>query len=363
MKDFLEQISWAFCNSVSEKLKVLCREKKEIAIVGMHAYGVGIAKNLVQQELHVSCFVDMEEKVSEGAFFAGLPVFPIEEVIQRNMVCVLCNGYDAQGKLEMTLSNKKVDYISFQYIDKNRYGNHHEAAPIYTALDTCYQAYAKLSDHLSKKTYVQLIKYRLTRDPVLLEVSPYPQYFHPLVRPRVGDIVLEAGGCDGRTAIEIADYLKGKGKVFSFEPDAANYHQMLENLKSCRYGSCVIPVNKGLWKEEARLNFQADSGGSSKVDQDGKGNIDVIDIDAFVKEQNISVDLIKLDVEGSEKDVLEGARKTIALYQPKLQISVYHYEGDLWNLLLYIYNLNPFYKFYLGQHTRSITETILYAYI
>lgn len=364
MNEFLRQMTWAFNNSVSERLKLFRKEKRKIAVIGMHSYGVSVAKQLLQQGLAVTCFSDMGEKVNGGGeTFSSLPVYSIEKIVRENMACILCSGYDAEGKLEKIFADKKMEYLSFQYIDQNRYGSHHEITPVYSELDRCYQAYAKLDDSLSKHTYLQLLKYRLTRDPMLLEVSDYPQYFHPLVRAQRDDTVIEAGGCDGKTAIEIVDFLKGHGQVYTFEPDQTNYQKMMENLQADQYGNCVKPVQKGLWQEKTTLHFQGDFGGSSKVDQTGSKSIDVVDIDSFVKEHELWVNLIKLDVEGSEKEVLEGACKTIALYQPKLQISVYHYERDLWELLLYIHKLNPFYKFYLGQHTRSITETTLYAQI
>ncbi|EFK95072.1 conserved hypothetical protein, partial [sediment metagenome] len=39
--------------------------------------------------------------------------------------------------------------------------------------------------------------------------------------------------------------------------------------------------------------------------------VDVTTVDDFVRERNISVDLIKMDVEGSEPDVLEGMVDTL----------------------------------------------------
>ena len=60
-------------------------------------------------------------------------------------------------------------------------------------------------------------------------------------------------------------------------------------------------------------------------------------------------------------DAIEGARETIRKHRPKLAICVYHKFGDLWEIPLKLHGLNPEYKFFLGQHARGITETVVYA--
>ena len=60
--------------------------------------------------------------------------------------------------------------------------------------------------------------------------------------------------------------------------------------------------------------------------------------------------IIKFDVEGCEKEAIEGAEKTIGRYKPKLILSLYHRTEDLLELPLKIKELNPDYKLYLRHH-------------
>lgn len=68
-----------------------------------------------------------------------------------------------------------------------------------------------------------------------------------------------------------------------------------------------------------------------------------------------------MDIEGAELPALIGAEKTILSCKPKLAISIYHNEDDLWNIPYYIYQKYPWYQLFIRHYTKITTETILYA--
>lgn len=70
---------------------------------------------------------------------------------------------------------------------------------------------------------------------------------------------------------------------------------------------------------------------------------------------------IKMDIEGAEMAALEGARKTIAKFRPKLAISIYHEDDDLWKIPFYIKKQYPWYRLFIRHYTSVTTETVLYA--
>ena len=85
-------------------------------------------------------------------------------------------------------------------------------------------------------------------------------------------------------------------------------------------------------------------------------------VDAFVAENGLErVDVIKLDVEGAEMQALEGAAATLAHRRPRLAISVYHRPEDLFSIPLFLKDLLPDSRFYLGHHTACALETVLYV--
>ena len=72
-------------------------------------------------------------------------------------------------------------------------------------------------------------------------------------------------------------------------------------------------------------------------------------------------DDIKMDVEGSELDALEGAKQTILNNKPKLAVCLYHKTKDFIDIPNLIHNLVPEYKLYVRHHSFSVNETVLYA--
>ena len=76
-----------------------------------------------------------------------------------------------------------------------------------------------------------------------------------------------------------------------------------------------------------------------------------VKLDNYVREKNLPrVDFIKLDVEGSELDVLKGAAMSISYWKSRLAISAYHKLDDLWSLMNFIKSIRPDYEFAMRQY-------------
>jgi FkbM family methyltransferase len=218
------------------------------------------------------------------------------------------------------------------------------------------EVFSRLHDTHSKQTYASLLRGRLEGDAGFFDVAPYAEYAHAQVRARPGDVVLDVGAFTGDSARRFAWQLRGFGKIVALEPDQANFAK----LARLRLPG-LVPLNVGAWHERATLSFSPDAG-SSKLSATGTTHIEVRAIDDIVAEQGLKrVDLIKLDVEAAEHQALDGARRTLKRFRPKLQVSIYHQPNDLFELPLRLMNELPEYRFYLGHHGPWHTETDLYA--
>jgi FkbM family methyltransferase len=177
------------------------------------------------------------------------------------------------------------------------------------------------------------------------------------------EVVIDAGGCWGDTALYFA--ARGAARIFVYEFIPSNIAILRKNLSLNRqYADRISVVEKAVWESsKADLSYQ-DQGPSSRVAEAGmySGTTQTLSIDDLVQEQALTrVDFIKMDVEGAEMAALKGAANTIRGYKPKLAISVYHKRDDLILIPAYIQSLNPEYDFYLDYYTIIGDEIVLYA--
>lgn len=188
------------------------------------------------------------------------------------------------------------------------------------------------------------------------------QYFDVL-KPISEEVFIDAGAYDGGTVL---DFLKWHDSIeyesiFSFEPDTQNAHKVSECFIRNNVERVNL-INKGTWKNETELNFVNDGSSGASFVKEANGTstkIPVTSIDSVM--QGNKVTYIKMDVEGSESETLEGARETIAKWKPRLAVCVYHKPFDIVELPLQILDINPEYRFYLRHYASNLCETVIYA--
>ena len=85
-------------------------------------------------------------------------------------------------------------------------------------------------------------------------------------------------------------------------------------------------------------------------------------IDSLAAQDAFSeIDLIKMDVEGGERYILDGAIDTIRRLRPNLAIAIYHEPQHFWEYPSYILDKLDDYRLYIRQYGYSKFETLLYA--
>ena len=217
-------------------------------------------------------------------------------------------------------------------------------------LSELYKVYEMLEDEESKKVFIAFIKGRVTERLKDFRFAPEPQYFFAKCFPEQGDIAIDGGAFDGATA---RDFSMQGAKVFAFEMSETNYKNCLKLAE--RYNFAV--ENFGL-SDKKFESFYSDSGaGSSKQNFDTGKVAKFIDLDTYVIEKNLPrVDYIKLDIEGSELQMLHGAARTVSRWKPKMAVSAYHKLDDLFYLPNYVKSIRPDYKIYFRHYLIDCTN-------
>lgn len=218
-----------------------------------------------------------------------------------------------------------------------------------------------LQDEASRDVLASIVRARLEGDTGFQRISPYREYDHPVVHAEAGDFVIDAGACVGDTATMFAWQVGPRGQVLALEPEQGPYQALSQRSAHHPFRN-ITPLRQGAWSERATLRFDQRGAGSSTISADGTSQIEVTSVDALVTERRLPrVDLIKMDIEGAEREALRGAEQTVLRFRPKLQISLYHRQTDLYLLPAQIRDMVDDYRFFLGHHSHYHMETDLYA--
>lgn len=182
------------------------------------------------------------------------------------------------------------------------------------------------------------------------------QYFN-VFKPEE-EFFVDAGAYDGATILDFMQWTGRKyRKVIAMEP----LGDMCRHIKDIclRNGLRNVDIKEGAaWNREEELYFTDERTGS-KVEECGEIAIKGMSIDCVAGEDKVTY--IKMDIEGSERKALEGAKKVIQRDHPKLAVSLYHKPEDIVELPAYILELVPEYKFYIRHYRSDLCETVLYA--
>ncbi len=187
---------------------------------------------------------------------------------------------------------------------------------------------------------------------------------------RAGDVVIDGGGCWGDSALYFADKAGPEGRVFSFEFLPSNLTILRRNLdRNSAHAPRVKVVEKALWSDSATRFSVVEDGPATRVqalpaEASPGGEVLIVSgtsLDDFAKEQDVAIDFIKLDVEGAEPKVLEGAVGILRRDRPDLAVCVYHDPEHYVLLAEFLENLGLGYRFSLRHFTDCAWETVLFA--
>jgi FkbM family methyltransferase len=129
--------------------------------------------------------------------------------------------------------------------------------------------------------------------------------------------VVDVGSNIGYYTLLAARLVGENGHVFAFEPEPKNFGLLSKNVALNSYKN-VVPVQKAISGETGSAKLFLDKnnlGGHSlseaNVTKDDAVSVELTSIDDFFKNTNFKVDIVKMDVQGSEMKALEGMTKTI----------------------------------------------------
>jgi FkbM family methyltransferase len=169
----------------------------------------------------------------------------------------------------------------------------------------------------------QVIAQQLIRDGVHEEYET--QVFRNLIS--TGNVVI-VGANIGYYTLIAARILNGTGWVYAFEPEPHNFQILSKNIQVNQFTNITASQlalsnrNGRATLYTDRVNFGRPSLAATNVfERSGEVQIDTITLDSFFKKTASSkVDLLKIDAQGAEELIFQGARETLKRYAPKIVV-------------------------------------------
>lgn len=336
--------------TVWQKLK---QSEKPIIMYGMGDGAEKIMKVMESSDIKPAEFMASDEFV-RGHSFLGYQVKKLSEIqeIYEDFIIVVCFGsslpsvtsrlYELAEKYELYAPD--VPVVGEGVFDEAYIAEHEKD----------FQKVRKLlADEKSREVFDTLIDYKIGGDIKTLQSCETPlEEAEALLKIDKNETYVDLGAYNGDT-VERFLRLTNKefAEIYAVEPDHRNFTRMVRRNYALGRG-IFHPINAAAWNENIPLKFRKSGGrNSSACNQYGRGpevRINGITVDKMLGGKKPT--LIKIDVEGAEREALEGAAESISKHRPRIILSAYHRRDDLTALPLMIKELNPAYKMYLRHH-------------
>jgi FkbM family methyltransferase len=161
-----------------------------------------------------------------------------------------------------------------------------------------------------------------------------------------GDTVVDAGCAEGLFALSVARRCR---RLFLIEPNPVFIKSLKLTFSDFPPGTVeILPLALGKGAHQARLSNQSIG---SRIDENGDRIVEVQSLDNLLTDCQV-VSFIKIDVEGSEQQVLEGACRTIQRHKPRMAIACYHQGNDYQEMIRLVRSLDLSYQF----HVKGLTQ-------
>ena len=210
--------------------------------------------------------------------------------------------------------------------------------------------YSMLADETSKKTFADVINYKISGNfRYLLDYTSTDEVFTNLIRLSNDEVYVDLGAYNGDTILEFLKYSKGEyKKIIGLEPNAKNFKRLCKNTKDVK---SLEVYNYASWDTQTTLEFSIGSGRMSTVNSGNATKVQevqAIAVDTLFDGSKDMPTLLKLDVEGADRQAILGCKHIIE-NGSRVITALYHRNQDLFYIPLLIHSINPKLKLYIRK--------------
>lgn len=211
------------------------------------------------------------------------------------------------------------------------------------------KAFDLLCDEESKRLYAEIVRYKITGDiSHLRHAVSEKDCEKDLLNFDRYETFIDAGAYNGDTARKFIADCKNAATIYAIEPDRKNFKKLSAYAES-ETAAKVIPLNFGTWNKKTMTEFTVGGNRNSAIGTQNLKKTEPVELNTVDSLTVQNADYIKYDVEGAEKEALQGSIQTIQASSPDLLVSLYHRSEDLFTLPLLMNELFPEYSLYLRR--------------
>ena len=290
-------------------------------------------------------------------------------VMRNSLEELLLKALQNHFKSAEVKENNDIGYLSDKYnkenIEENESFNYfvRNISDIKNNWDKYEWFYNSLNSPESKDTLINLLYAKIFMDKQYLSLAcaKSTMYFDTDIFGEFNkEVFIDCGGYTGDTALEFISIDPNYNKVYVFEAEDNSYKKCCENLQYFIEEGKVKVLKNAVYSEECIISFDNKTmSGDSSIDESGETSVNAVKLDDICKD---NVSFIKMDIEGSEKQAIMGARNIIEKLTPKMCVCIYHLEDDFWKIPELIKSINSSYLFEIRHHSNEVySETVLYC--
>lgn len=360
-----------FTNTIVKKTSFLEKnlKKNKIVIYGAGFAGIMTYKSFLKIGIEPICFADNNKY---GNIIENKSIIKPEDIYREyGDVYIIVSMYvkgkifeDIKNMLKL-YGNENIVHI-FELRECAQLMNSHPF-PLYINInellknkDKYNKVYSLLEDENSKEIYISLLEFiSYNYDTKIKSKSVKEQYLAYDIYSKIeNEVFVDCGAFVGEVLDEFTVRVNGFFKEYiAYEPDIDNFRVLSKKIKTKYKYDNIKLYNLAVGDKFEMLKFENFGGSNAIISDNGTCLTKCVAIDEHLE---VLPTLIKIDVEGYDKQVLYGAKETIKKYMPVIAVSIYHHVDDLWEIPLWIKDNFPDYKLYIRSYMNYM-ETVCYA--
>lgn len=308
----------------------------------LEQYGVGVAD------------IFASDGFVRGHSFRGMRVLSFSEIREKyDDFIILLSFASSRTEVLSMLSDIDAHYEMYipdmpvageEYFDAAFYNEHYRELA---------QTLSLLADDKSKRMFCSILNYKLSGKMHFLEEAySDKRELYSLIGEGVRSY-MDVGAYNGDTLREAMDFFPQLSDAVAIEPDPKTYRR-LEKFVATVNTVNIKTLCAAAWCTDGDGSFISSSNRNSSVASTASFRHKETAV-ALVAPDSLGVapDYIKYDVEGAEKEALDGSHRMIEKCRPRMLVSAYHRSCDIFALALRLHERYPFYDIYL-RRTRCV---------